>query len=350
VVVVGAGIVGASIAWHLALSGASVTVIDAEEVGGVATRNSFAWINASFGNPEPYFRLRIRAMALWRQLGAAVRAIPLAWTGGLCFNLSRVDLDAYAREHSRWGYGIHRVDRTEAARLEPYLATPPDIAIHVPWEGAVEPAAAAQALLTDAEAKGARLVPRSRVSKFIDRSGRIAGVETRGRPLEADVVVLAAGVGTAALAAMAGVSVPVSSQPGLIVHSRPHARLLNGIVLAPELHMRQTAGGRVIAAAEAAGGDPGPDASATAHALFARLKTMLRGAEGLTLDFHTVGYRSMPADGFPIVGQTGRAGLYLAVTHSGVTLAPAIGQFVADELLAGHRDPLLGPYGPERFG
>ncbi|TCU15825.1 FAD dependent oxidoreductase [Rhizobium sullae] len=51
VIVVGAGIIGASIAWHLAKADAAVTVI-AQETGGVATPNSFAWINASWGNPE----------------------------------------------------------------------------------------------------------------------------------------------------------------------------------------------------------------------------------------------------------------------------------------------------------
>jgi glycine/D-amino acid oxidase-like deaminating enzyme len=350
VVVVGAGIVGASIAWHLASDGADVTVIDAGEPGGLATRNSFAWINASWGNPEPYFRLRLRAMALWRRLGAAVATIPLAFAGGLRFDLSPARLDAFAAQHGQWGYGIRRVDRAEASRLEPGLAEPPNLAVHVPEEGAVEPALAAQALLADALRKGARLVPRNRVTGLVERGGAITGVQTEGGSFEADEVVLAAGVGTAALAAMAGVGIPMNSSAGLIVHSRPHSRLLAGIVLAPELHMRQTAEGRVIAAAEAAGGDPGPNASATAHALFARLKAMLSDAEGLAFDFHTIGYRAMPADEFPIVGRAGRPGLYLAVTHSGVTLAPAIGVFVADELLTGHRDPLLGPYGSERFG
>ena len=55
-------------------------------------------------------------------------------------------------------------------------------------------------------------------------------------------------------------------------------------------------------------------------------------------------------DGFPAVGRApGIAGLYVAVMHSGITLAPAIGHFVAEEILHDLRDSLMKPYGLERF-
>src|SRR4051812_6527752 len=104
-IVVGAGIIGASIAWHLASAGARVTVVDAYDAGGVATENSFAWINASWGNPEEYFRLRIRAMAEWKRLARAVPKIPLVWSGGLLWDLPPAELEACARKYAAWGYG-----------------------------------------------------------------------------------------------------------------------------------------------------------------------------------------------------------------------------------------------------
>ena len=76
----------------------------------------------------------------------------------------------------------------------------------------------------------------------------------------------------------------------------------------------------------------------------------MRGADGLELDFHTVGYRPTPTDGFPIIGRAeGVDGLYVAVMHSGITLAPAVGLFAARGILDGERDPLLAPYGLSRF-
>ncbi|RVA22162.1 FAD-binding oxidoreductase, partial [Mesorhizobium sp. M7D.F.Ca.US.004.03.1.1] len=131
VIVIGAGIIGASIAWHLSRAGARVVVIADSAAGGVATPNSFAWINASWGNPEPYFRLRTRAMAEWTRLARDLPGLPLSWCGGLCWDLSAADMETYATEHSAWGYGIEHVDRAGAARIEPNLTELPDFALYV---------------------------------------------------------------------------------------------------------------------------------------------------------------------------------------------------------------------------
>jgi glycine/D-amino acid oxidase-like deaminating enzyme len=59
----------------------------------------------------------------------------------------------------------------------------------------------------------------------------------------------------------------------------------------------------------------------------------------------------MPEDERPIVGPVpGLSGFYVAVTHSGVTLAPLIGQLVAQEVTTGELSPLLAEYRIERFG
>lgn len=349
VIVVGSGIIGASIAWHLARTGAQVTVIADSAAGGIATPNSFAWINASWGNPEPYFRLRTRAMSEWKRLAHDLPGLPLAWCGGLCWDLPAAEMEAYAAQHSAWGYGIERVDRAGAQRIEPNLMEPPELALHVAEEGVAEPVAATKMLLADAERHGARLI-RSTVTALVQTNGSTTGVDTSHGLIAADEVVIAAGVGSPDIAATAGVSLPIETPPGLIVHSRPYKKLLNGLVLGERLHMRQTAESRIIAGSDFGGADPGMDAEATARELFAALKASLRDGGGLEPDFHTVGYRPTPIDGFPIIGRArGLGGLYIAVMHSGITLAPAVGQFAAREILDDVRDPLLTPYGLDRF-
>ena len=349
IVVIGAGIIGASIAWHLTKAGARVTIVSESGAGGVATPNSFAWINASWGNPEVYFRLRSRAMVEWKRLANELPGLPLAWCGGLCWDLPGDRLEAYAAEHASWGYGIERVDAKRAAQIEPNLVEPPEFAVYVAEEGVAEPVTAAKALLTDAEQHGAKVVAGT-VDRLALVNGKVTSVVVSGETIVADEAVIAAGTGAPAIAATAGIKLPIETPPGLIVHSRPYKKLLNGLVHAERLHMRQTAEGRIIAGSDFAGGDPGDNPDATARELFAAAKAALRGANGLELDFHTVGYRPTPTDGFPIVSRAeGMDGLYVAVMHSGITLAPAVGLFATREILDGERDPLLAPYGLERF-
>jgi glycine/D-amino acid oxidase-like deaminating enzyme len=350
IIVIGAGIIGASIAWHLTKAGAKVTIVEAASPGGVATANSFAWLNASWGNPKPYFRLRTRSLAEWTRLASECPGIQLGWVGGLLWDMPRDQLEAYAAEHGSWGYGIRRIDRAEAAQLEPNLAAPPDFALYVAEEGAVEPVSAARALTDDALRGGARLISGAPVASLVSENGRVVGIRTADATVRADEVVLAAGTASPELAATVGVNLPLDTPPGVLVHSHPHSKLLNGLVLADRAHIRQTAEGRIVAGADFGGADPGADVAGTARALFAEAQAMLKGGDALSLDFHTLGYRPTPADGFPIIGRADNvAGLYIAVMHSGITLAPVVGLFATEELLDGRRDPLLAPYGLSRF-
>ncbi|HVR65538.1 MAG TPA: FAD-binding oxidoreductase [Verrucomicrobiae bacterium] len=350
ILVIGAGIIGAACAYYLSREGARVTVIDSGGPGGVATPASFAWINASWGNPEPYFRLRREAMAEWRRLAAALPKLQIGFNGGLCWDMAPDEMSVYLREHNAWGYGIRRVDRDAAARLEPRLTDPPDVAVHVAEEGAVEPRAAALTTLSAAERQGARFIAGTAVRGLILRGNRVEGALTDAGEVHADEVLLAAGAASPDIAATAGVTLPLTTPPGLLVTSRPHERLLNGLVMAPDLHMRQTAGGRIVAGADFGGSDPRTDADATAHAVFGKLQSMLSGGERLVMEGYSTGYRPTPVDGFPAIGRPkGPHGIYIAVMHSGITLAPAVGRFAAEELLQGRRDPLLAPYGPSRF-
>ena len=80
------------------------------------------------------------------------------------------------------------------------------------------------------------------------------------------------------------------------------------------------------------------------------MKAFLHNGDSLELDFFTMGYRPTPADGFPAVGRPrGQQQLYVAALHSGITLAPVIGLFAAEEILHDRRDILLAPYHPDRL-
>lgn len=351
VLVIGAGIVGASIAFHLAESGADVRVLDANRgTGGTATPNSWAWINASWGNAPDYLGLRRESMRQWHDLDRRVPGLVINWCGGLLWDLPETELLAYAAERIDRGFPMRIVDRVEAARIEPALRSPPQLAVHVADEGVVEPVHAVQQLLSAAKALGAEVLQGTAVRWLTVEKGKVTGVMTQEGPLKADAVVLAAGVSCIPLLKDAGIMLALDEPSGLLVHSAPAPDMLKGLVMAPELHVRQTAEGRLVAGTDFSGTDPGENPRHAAELLFSKVQAFLAGGEVLKLERHTVGYRPTPRDGVPAVGPVpGLEGLYLCVTHSGVTLAPALGAFAAAEITGQGRNALLAPFAPDRL-
>ena len=250
VIVIGSGIMGASIAWHLAKAGAQVIVVEAGDPGGLATRHSWAWINASWGNPEPYFRLRTHSMDEWKRLDREVPGLAVNWCGGLIWDLPPDELIGFAEQHASWGYDIRRVGHDQIARIEPNLKHVPSLAYHVPAEAMVEPLTTARALLDGAEGLGARVLSGTPVKWLLEEGGRVAGVMTDDGPLHADEIVIAAGAASAGILESIGVTLKMTAPAGLLAHTQPAGELLKGLVMTPGLHMRQTAAGRIVAGTE----------------------------------------------------------------------------------------------------
>jgi glycine/D-amino acid oxidase-like deaminating enzyme len=351
VLIVGAGIVGAAIAHHLARRGAAVTVLDRAGPAAVASGRSFGWINASYDNPAPYFRLRFQSLLEWRRLEAETGGgLGVKWGGSLLWDAEAGDLAAYVAEHRAWGYGLRFVDRDAFRAMEPQVADPPASAVFAELEASLDAAPATRALLASAERHGATVHAPCEAAEIRRDGDRVTGAETGRGPIAADVTVLAAGVATPELAAPLGVGLPMTNLPGLLIRSRPVAPALQRILLSPGCHLKQDPDGALVAGLDFGGGGASEDAERAGAVLLDRVRVLLPGVSGLALDEVVVGVRPMPADGFPAVGfAPGVAGLYLAVMHSGVTLAPAVGRFAADEILEGAEIDLLAPFRPARF-
>jgi glycine/D-amino acid oxidase-like deaminating enzyme len=350
VAVIGSGIIGSALAFSLAEQGARVSLVDSGEGGGLATRASFAWINANWGNAPDYFRFRRFSMGEWRKLAAKIGGLPLKWTGAVFWDLPAAELDAFFHGHSKLGYRLSWLQAKDIAKREPHLKAVPEKALLAEEEGVAEPLQAVQVLRAAAQSKGAVFLPHQHVKALTTKNGRVTGVRTEDREIEADDVVLAAGAGSVPLAQTAGVALPLTTPGGLLVHSKPAARIVNGLLISPQLHVRQTSGGQVVAGSDFGGSQPGKDPDGTAQRLFEHLQSFLTGGERLALAYHTLGYRPTPKDGLPVIGRPpGLEGLYVAVMHSGITNAAGTGLLAAREILSGARDPLLAPFSAGRF-
>jgi glycine/D-amino acid oxidase-like deaminating enzyme len=92
------------------------------------------------------------------------------------------------------------------------------------------------------------------------------------------------------------------------------------------------------------------DSQAHANALLARATHYLPALAGAQAVPVPVGYRPMPLDGLPVLGFAAAVpNLYIALMHSGVTLAPLVGELASMEIVDGARVEVLQSYRPERF-
>src|SRR6202140_1952956 len=121
-IVIGAGVMGASVAFRLAQAGADVTVLEATRIGGGTSGISFAWTNAHQKPPKPYHDLNVGGMkahaALKDEFGA-----PPWWHGGgsLEWELEpdRADQRANVEQLRAWGYAAEWIDLKQVQELEP---------------------------------------------------------------------------------------------------------------------------------------------------------------------------------------------------------------------------------------
>lgn len=350
IVVVGAGIIGASIAWRLASAGARVTIVTAGQPGGVATPNSFSWINSNYSFAESYFALRHHSMGEWRRLADALPGLPVALSGSIYLPAGELDLETFVARNGEWGYRIELIDGENVRELEPALKLEMDIAAWAHDEGAAEAEEVAVFLTRSAVGSGTELRTETEIVGLAFSGGHVSGVRLADEVLQADEVVVAAGVATPGLIAETGYNIPLISPPGLLVHTKPVEKVLERVILADGLHVRQKANGELLGGSDFQGAELAESPEDGAALLMGRMAAALETPEPLELSRTTTGYRPTPEDGFPVVGRVpGTSGLYVAVMHSGVTLCPAIGAMVRDELLSGDRHALLAPFGPERF-
>ena len=330
-VVVGAGVVGASVAYHAARAGAVVVLVDAGRPGAGVTAGSFAWIGAAGLRTGPAAGLRSTATEQYRRLEAELPGLPVTWSGSLSWGAEGGLPEA--------GPGQEVVDAATVTALEPALRQAPEWALWAPGDGAVDPVSVTERLVAGARAHGGRVELDARVTAVRrDAAGRAVGVDTIAGPLSGATVVLAAGVATAALGASVGIRVPVTASPATLIKLRAPAGLVRTVVTNQDFDLRQVATDRLLAAADS------PDRT------LAAVRSTFRGAAGVELLSTRIGARPMPADGEPIIGPVAEVpGLYLAVMHAAVTLAPAVGRLVARELVDHTIESTLTGCRPDRF-
>lgn len=366
IIVIGAGVLGVSVAWHLAVAGEDVLLLDQWGAGTGTTATTFAWTNSSRKLDPDYHRLNLAGMEEHARLAERLPGAPSYFPGGA---LQWADAasgqrlaDNVARLQSL-GYPARWVTPDEATRIAGEVRIPATITslAYFPSEGYVLPDRLVGNLLTDAERHGARFAI-GEVVAVDDRPDGVSVTLAGGRVRTGDRVVLAAGRWTQRLAARAGIDIPMvtdvgrgAQTVGLLGYSRFPALDLRCVIHSPGLNLRPTADGHAVVQALDLNGDVDPADPPTvdgdlAGTLAQRFSALLPDPSRAPRIDLRVGFRSLPADGHTVAGYaSARSRVYCLVSHSGITLAPILGRLVAAEITTDQEQGLLRTFRPTRF-
>jgi glycine/D-amino acid oxidase-like deaminating enzyme len=358
VVVVGAGIVGCTIAVHLADRGIRPVVVDPDRPAQGASASSFASLSAFGKDPAAYYELAAAGMAGWsrwaERLGGDVglrRDGEVHWAGDPQEGDDLTERVTHARGR---GYAIRLIGEAELRHLLP-TAEPGKVAAacFAPNDGQVEPPLVLRACRDALRQADARLLLGRSAKVRVDDDG--VRVEVGDELLRPSTTVLAAGAEAVQVAAAVGLDIPTVASPGMLVETHPLPPLTSKVVYlpgdpGPPVHLRQRQDGSVLVgerSQETVAADPSEE---HAHTLLAQAARCFPALRGVPVRRRILAWRAMPADRLPIVGPVPWLNeLYVAVTHSGVTVAPALGRLVAREIAEGEPDGMLAPFRPGRF-
>ncbi|MBB3454034.1 glycine/D-amino acid oxidase-like deaminating enzyme [Rhizobium sp. BK313] len=355
IAVVGAGIVGASIAYHLARRGARVHLFDEgpAPAAGV-TGKAFGWVNLINGEPTTNYgnyRIWREAITEYQRLKAALPdALQHARSGSLIWHATVAETEALVQEHQAAGATVELVDAKTIAWWEPELREVPECAAFSPDDLALDPTQLTQTLVHAAIAFGARADFNQKIVALETSDGRVTGVRTAEGAVSADVVVLATGTSVDALISSFGLAIGVESSPAVLLQFSADRPFLNRILRGPDLEVRQRPDHSLVAAASYRGDSEENGPTAIGHRMLDVMKRKLALPEGVELRQATVGYRPVFADGFPRLGfLPGADGIYVAVAHPGVILAPLLGRLAMEEIVEGQRSMLVPGFNVAAF-
>lgn len=349
-IIIGGGVVGSSIAYHLSeRNKEGILVLEKNFPLSGTSGSTQAWVWVHNKTPSWYAEFNMYSAELYPYLSKKIGDIEYKRTGGLSpfFNeADREKAEQLANAYKPLGIKIKVLSRKEALEKEPSLN--PDVvgATFSTIDGNVNPFRLVDRYMRAAKKNGVQYSTYNKVTEIQKLNGQFTVVSEKGTFVCKNLV-LAGGTWSRELGKLIKVTIPVNQLRGQILVTEP---------LKPFLHytisgLRQAFNGEVLIgySMEKEG--------------FNRATTLDVIQETANLAVHYVpslrkakvvrafsGIRAMPEDGLPILGEIpGIENLYVAATHSGVTLSPLIGTLMTELILDGDTSIPIDRYSISRF-
>jgi sarcosine oxidase subunit beta len=352
VVVIGGGIRGCTIALFLAREGLRVTLAERGFLSFMASSANGGQVNVTDKSPDYYTALSLRSARMYPEFVASLDGEVFLQQKGILHvatneeEMAKIRLRVHTLQKIA-GLRVELVDDKQAKEIVPGLTPEVNGGYVSPDDGLVEVLNLLPALARTARREGVTLLHHTEVAGIVFSGDRIEKVVTTGGDIATPMVVNAAGVFVPAIGRMVGISIPVEPEHGHLVITQPYAP----IVPIPTEYIAQWPSGTIMLGTT--NNKIGYDMKVRPLWLPPFVKDAIRilpelsKVRAMRIFAHI---RPMPPDRLPIYDRAPAVkGFYVAVGHSGITLAPVTGKIFADLIVRGKTDIDLSPYRLDRF-
>ena len=348
IIIIGAGVIGASMAYYLSKQSAEVTVLEKNHIASEASGSSFGWLNANFPESTDYFNLRQASLEEYSCLLSELpQNLESQFNGCLFWELQGEKLVKHYEALKVLNYSVELVGKDGFQQLEPNMANIPPLAMKAEKEGAVDAEKLTKTLLNQSKVNA---IEQCQMIDFIQKNDQVMGVETNQGKYFADTTIIAAGISAGQLLTKLNFNLLMKNRKGFIIKTKPTQRFINRVLFGNDIHFKQENNGSVVIGDWLRDIEGKVDLEAIAQRTISRFASHFPEQKKIEIDKIIAAYRPMPEDGYSVIGQPeNRPGLYIASTHSGVTLAPIIGKLAAQEILENQNSELLNSFRIERF-
>ena len=380
VIIIGSGVIGGSLAWHLARKGKKVLVLEKKDTASGAAGATDGVVGYHTKKPGKQMDLAVQSIRMFDTLEEKLGE-PIAYglrAGGMQPVEDKTQWDilsAIVEEQVKSGVDIRMISAEEARKIEPQLSEDIYGALYSPTGGKINPLKLTMAFTHAAKRLGAEYKYQTEVTGFIIENGVCLGVRTKEEEFYADAVVNCCGAWAGEVAALAGLDLPIKPRKGQLAVTEPIAPFMtatlqcaryNVIKFRPETIKdenvlklgqslsieQQEEGGLIIGGTREFADFEGENTFVAIDAMMKRAARFFPALRNVSVIRFFSGFRPYTPDGMPLLGPVKTLDhFYMAAGHEGdgIALSPVTGKLMAEYIVDGKPSYDISDFSPNRF-
>ena len=380
VIIIGSGVIGGSLAWHLARKGKKVLVLEKKDTASGAAGATDGVVGYHTKKPGKQMDLAVQSIRMFDTLEEELGE-PIAYglrAGGMQPVEDKTQWDilsAIVEEQVKSGVDIRMISAEEARKIEPQLSEDIYGALYSPTGGKINPLKLTMAFTHAAKRLGAEYKYQTEVTGFIIENGVCLGVRTKEEEFYADAVVNCCGAWAGEVAALAGLDLPIKPRKGQLAVTEPIAPFMtatlqcaryNVIKFRPETIKdenvlklgqslsieQQEEGGLIIGGTREFADFEGENTFVAIDAMMKRAARFFPALRNVSVIRFFSGFRPYTPDGMPLLGPVKTLDhFYMAAGHEGdgIALSPVTGKLMAEYIVDGKPSYDISDFSPNRF-